>query len=201
MTKSTRTPTVCHLALAFLIFAKKHKNSSPTVWQLALAILGSWQIPAEPAHICARPRRLASDVSREKVSSCARRRHRSRAIWCHAKGKLHQGRGTGPRVCFVDGIYCLVVQPSPSTVGVASAPPDKHDAPPCLCRGRLPLRRASAQNRPGLYLAIAQTRANTSTRPRNLLHIGDFSSCFPVGRGLVDTWPVHSKTNMNYRTF
>src|SRR6185503_18238594 len=104
------------------------------------------------------PRLLASDVSREKVSSRARRRHRS-------------------------------------------APPDKHDAPPCLCRGRLPLRRASAQNRPGLYLAIAQTRANTSTRPRNLLHIGDFSSCFPVGRGLVDTWPVHSKTNMNYRTF
>ena len=99
------TPTVCHLPLAILIFAKKHKNSSPTVWQLALAILGSWQIPAEPAHICARPRRLASDVSREKVSSRTRRRHRS-------------------------------------------APPDKHDAPPCLCRGRLPLRRASAQNRP-----------------------------------------------------
>ena len=61
------TPTVCHLALAFLIFAKKHKNSSPTVWQF----WGVWQIPAEPAHICARPRRLASDVSREKVSSRA----------------------------------------------------------------------------------------------------------------------------------
>jgi hypothetical protein len=45
--------------LCILVFAKKSKNTYPTVWQIEFAFLLTWQILGKNSHICKPSRRLA----------------------------------------------------------------------------------------------------------------------------------------------
>jgi len=49
-----------HIAFAFLIFIKIHKNTSPTVLHIGFAFLETWQILGKAWHLCKSIRDLAN---------------------------------------------------------------------------------------------------------------------------------------------